>query len=420
MGARRGVWRAMRLVATALLTVGLVGPAAAVPYDIVYVRQPRFGDNDQHDLARGRSTRRASIPAPTSCCCIPTAARRCWSPAATARSPIRSSRSTAQWVYYSYFPDVRPQAYQLPARPAVRRRRHLPHPPRDARRSSSSRSASSRPTPAPAHFDEIEPGQPAGASTTASATASSTSARLRCAGGKIAFTSNRNGFMPPQGLHQPDAAALRHGRGRRQRDADRADEHRQRAASDAAARRPPACSARSRSRACATARMWGIWSIWPDGRHWEPVVSAFRDGAGVPLHDPARRTATSSSSTTTTSTTTASARSTACRSRPPAGHAARSTAPSPTTTRRSRRPSAAASSIRSACRSRRAACTRSRRSRTATTRRRRSAPAACASASSRIRRRRPSNDLLVVWTPGPGQRPQPPDHAARTTTPAST
>src|SRR5687767_14881566 len=25
-------------------------------------------------------------------------------------------------------------------------------------------------------------------------------------------------------------------------------------------------------------RMWGIWSIWPDGRRWQPVVSSFRSG----------------------------------------------------------------------------------------------------------------------------------------------
>jgi hypothetical protein len=25
-------------------------------------------------------------------------------------------------------------------------------------------------------------------------------------------------------------------------------------------------------------RMWGIWSIWPDGRVWEPIVSAFHSG----------------------------------------------------------------------------------------------------------------------------------------------
>ena len=25
-------------------------------------------------------------------------------------------------------------------------------------------------------------------------------------------------------------------------------------------------------------RLWGIWAIWPDGRDWQPVLSAFRDG----------------------------------------------------------------------------------------------------------------------------------------------
>jgi hypothetical protein len=25
-------------------------------------------------------------------------------------------------------------------------------------------------------------------------------------------------------------------------------------------------------------RMWGIWTIWPDGRVWEPLVSAFHSG----------------------------------------------------------------------------------------------------------------------------------------------
>ena len=24
--------------------------------------------------------------------------------------------------------------------------------------------------------------------------------------------------------------------------------------------------------------MWGLWSIWPDGREWRPVVSSFRSG----------------------------------------------------------------------------------------------------------------------------------------------
>ena len=26
-------------------------------------------------------------------------------------------------------------------------------------------------------------------------------------------------------------------------------------------------------------RLWGLWTIWPDGRHWEPLLSAFEDAA---------------------------------------------------------------------------------------------------------------------------------------------
>jgi hypothetical protein len=26
-------------------------------------------------------------------------------------------------------------------------------------------------------------------------------------------------------------------------------------------------------------RLWGLWAIWPDGRHWEPLLSAFEDAA---------------------------------------------------------------------------------------------------------------------------------------------
>ncbi len=69
----------------------------------------------------------------------------------------------AQWVYYSYFPDVRAAGDQLPARPALRGRRHLPHPPRDARRSSGSRFGEFTPNTGAGNFDESNPVDPAAA-----------------------------------------------------------------------------------------------------------------------------------------------------------------------------------------------------------------------------------------------------------------
>ena len=78
----------------------------------------------------------------------------------------------AQWVYYSYFPDVRPQALQLrsaacPTAGADIFRINL------ATRAdhSSSPSASSRPTPAPATSTSRTRSNP-GPATTTSATAS--------------------------------------------------------------------------------------------------------------------------------------------------------------------------------------------------------------------------------------------------------
>ena len=55
------------VLAFALLGIAVLAaaPSRARNYDIVYVRQPRFGDNDQHHLARGRPSGAASIPAPT-------------------------------------------------------------------------------------------------------------------------------------------------------------------------------------------------------------------------------------------------------------------------------------------------------------------------------------------------------------------
>ncbi len=82
----------------------------------------------------------------------------------------------------------------------------------------------------------------------------------------------------------------------------------ERAASDDPARRPRDLFRRSRIRACATTRLWGVWGIWPDGRDWQPVLSARSATARRFISRRSFPTATSSSRTTTTSTTTASAR----------------------------------------------------------------------------------------------------------------
>ncbi len=220
----------------------------------------------QHDLARGlppgapRPRRRPDAAPP----------RRQRGGAGRRRhrraSPIRSSRSTRQWVYYSLLPRRAPAGLQLPARrPALRRRRHLPHPPRRRARSSGSPSASSRPTPAPATSTSRIRSTRRPAST-ASATASSISAPRRSPAARSPSPATATASCRRKGYTNPTLQLFVMDEDGAQRDADRADEHRQRAAPDAAARRPARCSARYETQGLRDSRMWGIWSIWPDGR----------------------------------------------------------------------------------------------------------------------------------------------------------
>ncbi len=140
-GARRTVsirvWGAstvLVLCSTVLLLVGQATPVV-VDYDIVYVRQPRYGETDGHAGPRS-STRPPSIRAPISCCCIRTAARKCWSPADGAvTDPFVSF--DAQWCYYAYFPDLQPDRLNDQRELPLGRRGHLPHPSRDARASAA-------------------------------------------------------------------------------------------------------------------------------------------------------------------------------------------------------------------------------------------------------------------------------------------
>ena len=201
-------------VATALLVAAVAAPLAAqpVPYDIVYVRQPRFGDNT--NTTWPEVAHPASIdPGADLMLLHPDGSEEVLVAGGVGAVTDPFVSFDAQWVYYSLFSDVRPQAVNYQRGLPYLRRRHLPHPPaeppdraahlpgvhpqhrrRPLRRIESGRS--------PGQYDRLGYGilnlGPA-----------------PLAGGRIAFTSNRNGFVPPRGLHQPDAAALRHGRRRR-------------------------------------------------------------------------------------------------------------------------------------------------------------------------------------------------------------
>lgn len=95
------------------------------------------------------------------------------------------------------------------------------------------------------------------------------------AGGRIAFTSNRNGFTPPKTFTAPTLQIY-------VMDEDGANVEPIAPMSINSALHPtPLKDGRLmfssyESQGLRDRRLWGIWTIYPDGRRWEPLVSAFR------------------------------------------------------------------------------------------------------------------------------------------------
>ncbi|MCB1032381.1 MAG: hypothetical protein KDD47_00925, partial [Acidobacteria bacterium] len=94
-------------------------------------------------------------------------------------------------------------------------------------------------------------------------------------GGRIAFTSNRNGFTPPKGFTNPTLQLY-------VMDEDGDNVEAIAPMSINSALHPTILEdgrimfSSYESQGLRDRRLWGIWSIWPDGRAWSPVISAFR------------------------------------------------------------------------------------------------------------------------------------------------
>ncbi len=94
-------------------------------------------------------------------------------------------------------------------------------------------------------------------------------------GGRIAFTSNRNGFEPPRSFTAPTLQLF-------VMDEDGGNvEEIGRMSINSALHPTPLRDGRLmfssyESQGVRDQRLWGIWSIFPDGRNWGPIVSAFR------------------------------------------------------------------------------------------------------------------------------------------------
>ncbi len=242
-------------------------------YDIVYVRQPRFGDTTNTTWPEVFHPARLD----------PGADLMLLKQDGTEEVLVAGGNGSvtdpfvsfdAKWVYYSYFPDLRPSALNaqrddLPRAGCDIYRIHL-----ETRAIEQLTFGEFTPNTGAGTWDESNPLDPP-----------SSFNRLGygilnlgpcpVAGGKIAFTSNRTGFTPPKGFTSPTLQLY-------VMDEDGSNVTPIAPMTISSALHPtPLRDGRlmfstHESQALRNRRLWGIWAIQPDGRAWAPVVSAFR------------------------------------------------------------------------------------------------------------------------------------------------
>ena len=264
------------VVSTLLLsTFGLPSPepVAAVDYEIVYVRQPRYGDDANTIWPEVFHPARAE-PGADLVLLHPDGSEELLVAGGVGAVTDPFVSFDGEWVYYSLFYDLRPEAlnYQrddLPHLGADVFRIHLA-----SRQIEQLTFGEFTPNTGAGTWDESNPLDPPNDFN-----------RLGygilnlgpapVAGGKIVFTSNRNGFEPPKGYTAPTLQLF-------VMDEDGSNVEAIAPMTIGSALHPtPLLDGRLMFSSFETQglrdqRLWGIWAIWPDGRQWEPIVSAFR------------------------------------------------------------------------------------------------------------------------------------------------
>jgi len=249
--------------------------AGSVNYDLVYVRQPRFGDNTNTIWPEVFHPARLD----------PGADLMLLHTNGTEELLVAGGNGgvtdpfisfDAQWCYYVYFPDLRPAALNA-------QRADLPYAGSDIYRIHLPTRQTQRLT-----FQEFTPNTGAGKWNYADP--ASTSGQLTTLGygilnlgpcpvpgGKIAFTSNRNAHTPPKGYTAPTLQLF-------VMDADGKNVTCIAPFNIGSALHPtPLRDGRLlfstyESQGLRDSRLWGLWAINPDGRNWGPVISAFHSG----------------------------------------------------------------------------------------------------------------------------------------------
>ncbi len=264
-----------RVIAVTLIVLGALAVAAhAVTYDVVYVRQPRFGDNT--NTTWPEVAHPASIdPGADLMLLHPDGSEELLVAGGSGAVTDPFVSFDAHWVYYAYFHDVTPGGYNnqrgLPYQGSDLFRINL-----DTRQTEQLTFGGYSPNTGAGNWDESDPLNGSGGHDSLGYGILNL-APAPLAGGKIAFTSNRNGFMPPRGLTSPTLQLF-------VMDADGSNVTQIAPMNIGSALHPtPLVDGRITFSSLETqglrdTRMWGIWAIQPDGRYWSPIVSAFHEG----------------------------------------------------------------------------------------------------------------------------------------------
>jgi hypothetical protein len=256
-----------------LLVLFLLTDAFASPpvnYDIVYVRQPRYGDNTNTTWPEVAHPANLE-PGADLMLLHPNGNQQVLVNAGIGAVTDPFVSFDGQWVYYSYFYD--------PAN--INQQRGLSYDGSDifkinlnTRQIVQLTHGEFTPNTGTGHWDETNPvDPPSGYNYLGYGIINIGPCPV--AGGKIAFSSNRNAFIPPRGLTNPTMQLF-------VMDDDGSNVTAVAPMTIGSALHPtPLSDGRIMFSSLETqgnrdGRVWGIWSIYPDGRYWKPVISAFR------------------------------------------------------------------------------------------------------------------------------------------------
>jgi hypothetical protein len=251
---------------------GAAGAVPGIDYDIVYVRQARFG-NDQNTTWPEIFHPARIDPGADLMLLHPDGSEEVLVDTTDGAVTDPFVSFDAQWVYYSYFPDVRyPDGYNT--------QRDLPYQGADVYRLNLATREIQRlthgewtPNTGAGVFDESNPVDP-GPGYDSLGYGILNLGPCPLPGGKVAFTSNRNGFLPPKGFTNPTLQLF-------VMDEDGQNVTHIAPLNVSSALHPTILRdgrlmfSSHESQALRDRRVWGLWAIWPDGRTWEPLVSAF-------------------------------------------------------------------------------------------------------------------------------------------------